>query len=274
MTPRRTNQLAIAALVLSLFAVVGSTTGLASAAKKALVPSSKPKAGGVLLLNKKKQFPSSAIPTVKRAKTADALSERAAASLTGSCSPESVDLGTWCLLASPYPLTNEEIGKNSYFWASQKCVELGGYLPTSAQLIGAAARVKLASTIDDDQLSSSTDLDATDGLTDRREMSSTLVTTAAGSTAAGSEGVSDGAKGDPKQGQPNPTPLPANPQPQTLQYVTVYDNHDAGGFAGSKPVSQPEIFRCAFEKIPGASDAEDAPASGEASTIARRGAKR
>ena len=214
MTPQRTNRLAIAALILSLVAVVGSTTGLATAAKKALVPSTKPKAYGVLLLNKKRKFPASAIPTVARAKKADALSDKAAAALTGSCSPEAVDLGTWCLLASPYPVTNEEIGKNNYFWASQKCVELGGYLPT-----------------------------------------------AAGSTAAGSEGVSDGSLGDPKQGQPNPTPLPANPQPQTLQYVTVYDNKDAGGFAGSKPVSQPENFRCGFDKLPGAADAGESTGS-------------
>ena len=42
-------------------------------------------------------------------------------------------------------------------------------------------------------------------------MSSTLVTTEAGSAAAGSEGVSEGATGNPRQGQPNPIPLPAEP---------------------------------------------------------------
>ena len=83
-------------------------------------------------------------------------------------------------------------------------------------------------------------------------MSATLITTAAGSDAAGSEGVSVGSTGDPRQGEPNPTPFPANPQPETLQYVTVYDNGNAGGFAGSEPVSRPENFRCAFDKIPGA----------------------
>jgi hypothetical protein len=263
MTPNRTNRFAIAALVVSCVALIASTTGLANAAKKAILPSAKPKANGLLLLNKKKQFPASVIPTVKRAKVANGLSDDAAAALAPSCAPEAVDLGTWCLLASPYPLTNEEIGKNSYFWASQKCVELGGYLPTAGQLIGAAARVKLASTIDDSQLTASIDIDATDGLQDRREMSSTLVTTAAGSTASGSMGVTDGSTGDPKQGQPNPTPLPANPSPQTLQYVTVYDNKDQGGFAGSKPVSQPENFRCAFEKIPGAADTGEAPSPQE-----------
>jgi hypothetical protein len=79
----------------------------------------------------------------------------------------------------------------------------------------------------------------------------TLVTTQAGSSAAGSQGVSDGAKGDPKAGEPDPVPQPANPSPETLQYVTVYDNGDKGGFAGSKPVSQPETFRCGFEKRQG-----------------------
>jgi hypothetical protein len=83
-------------------------------------------------------------------------------------------------------------------------------------------------------------------------MSSTLVTTEAGSAAAGSEGVSEGAKGNPRQGQPNPIPLPANPLPESLQYVTVYSNGQKGGFAGSEPVSAPENFRCAFNKTPGA----------------------
>jgi hypothetical protein len=109
-----------------------------------------------------------------------------------------------CLQASPYPVPNEDIGKNDYAYAGQACVEAGGFLPTAAQLIGAAARVKLASTIDDDELTAAIDTDATDGLKDRREMSGTLVTTQAGSSAAGSEGVSDGAKGDPKGGSPTP----------------------------------------------------------------------
>jgi hypothetical protein len=33
--------------------------------------------------------------------------------------------------------------------------------------------------------------------------------------------------------------------------VTVFDNGDKGGFAGSRPVSEPENFRCAFEKQQG-----------------------
>ncbi len=97
---------------------------------------------------------------------------------------------------------------------------------------------------------------AADGLKDRREMSSTLITTAAGASSAGSLGVSEGSKGDPKTGEPDPVPLPANPMPETLQYVTVYDNRDKGGFAGSKAVSQPESFRCAFAKAEGAAQRE------------------
>jgi hypothetical protein len=142
-----------------------------------------------------------------------------------TCDPQSVDLGSWCLQTSPYPVPNEDIGKNDYAYASKACVEAGGFLPTAAQLIGAADRVKLASTIDDNQGSSSPDVDATDGMKDKREMSATLITTQAGSSAAGSEGVSEGSRGDPKAGEPDPVPLPANPYPQSLQYVTVYDNH-------------------------------------------------
>jgi hypothetical protein len=83
-------------------------------------------------------------------------------------------------------------------------------------------------------------------------MSSTLVTTEAGSAAAGSEGVSEGATGNPRQGGPSPISLPANPEPFSLQYVTVYDNKNQGGFAGSQPVREAQNFRCAFNKTPGA----------------------
>ena len=69
--------------------------------------------------------------------------------------------------------------------------------------------------------------------------------------------MSEGSKGDPKAGEPDPVPLPANPSPQSLQYVTVYDNHDKGGFAGSKPVGQPENFRCGFNKQQGQSATEE-----------------
>ena len=77
-------------------------------------------------------------------------------------------------------------------------------------------------------------------------MSATLTTTASGGRAAGSMGISDVSRGDPKAGEPDPIPLPADPSPETLQYVTVYDNGNRGGFAGGKPVGQPENFRCAF----------------------------
>lgn len=254
----RPPSVARAALVLATIALVASTTGLAEAAKAKLTSVvSSPKPGAVLRLDKKGKFPARAIPKVASARAADTVGGKTDEQLTGSCDPQSVDLGTWCLQSSPFPLTNEDQGKNDYFFASQACVEAGGYLPTAAQLIGAAARVKLASTIGDSPTSASTDVDPTDGLKDRREMSSTLITTAAGSSAAGSTGVSDGSRGDPKTGEPDPVPEPANPRPETLQYVTVYDNGDKGGFAGAKPVGSPEVFRCAFDKLEGAADVEE-----------------
>ncbi len=247
------RSLAIAALVISVCALVFSMTGVSSAVRRHVFPgpSTKPKPFGVLRLNKHKRFPPSAIPKVRRARRADRIGSLRAKDLRAPCAPNTVDLGTWCLMNAPYGLNNNEVGRNNYFFATQKCVDLGGYLPTAGQLIGAAPRVKISSTIDDSQLTASIDLDRTDGLKDRREMSSSLTTVTAGSSAAGSEGVTEGSKGDPRQGEPDPVPLPANPTPDTLQYITVYDNGDKGGFAGSKPISQPEQFRCGFNKAPG-----------------------
>lgn len=244
------------AMTIALIALVFSTTGLADAARTAVVSaisghpvSAKPIAGGVLLLGKNRKFPASAIPTVKDASRVDG---KSAEELAGTCPATSVDLGTWCLMTAPYPLSNADAGKNNYIWASKACEAEGGYLPSAAQLLGAAERVKLESTIHDSPLTATINQDPSRGLKDEREMSSTLVTTEAGSAAAGSEGVSEGATGDPRQGQANPVPLPANPMPESLQYVTVYSNGTKGGFAGSEPVGEAQNFRCAFNKIPGA----------------------
>jgi hypothetical protein len=253
---RRASQ---ASLVISILALVLSTTGMADAARHAIANavssviaghsvSAKPLAGGILLLGKNRKFPAAVIPTVKNASE---VGGQTVADLS-SCPPTTVNLGTWCLETSPYPVTNAQIGQNNYFWASQTCVEHGGWLPTAAQLIGAAKRVKLESTIHDNRDTATVEEDPSVGLKDQREMSSSLVTTAAGSDAAGSEGVSQGSTGDPRSGEPNPPELPAVPEPATLQYVTVYSNGTKGGFAGSEPVSAPEHFRCAYAKVPGA----------------------
>jgi hypothetical protein len=247
-----------------MMALIFSTTGMADAARHAIKHafastiggrrvSTKPYADGILLLGKNKKFPAAAIPTVKDASKVGGMT----VSDLSSCPPTTADLGTWCLEDSPYPLLNTQVGQNNYFWAAQTCVEKGGYLPTAAQLIGAAKRVKLESTIHDNLDTSTIQQDPSVGLKDQREMSATLVTTAAGSDAAGSEGVSVGSLGNPRTGEPNPVPLPAVPAPATLQYVTVYSNGTKGGFAGSEPVSQPENFRCAYEKVPGANKSED-----------------
>jgi hypothetical protein len=253
---RGARRLPSPALVISLIALIFSTTGLADAARRAVVStfaghtvSAKPHAGGVLLLGKNRKFAAAAIPTVNNASH---LGGKTPAQLTGSCPPATVDLGTWCLDSAPYPLTNKQIGQNNYIFAAKACEAEGGWLPSAGELLGAAARIRLESTIHDNPDTATVPLDPSRGLLDQREMSSTLVTTSAGSAAAGSEGVSEGSTGNPRQGQANPTPLPANPLPQTLQYVTVYSNAQKGGFAGSEPVGQPENFRCAFDKVPGA----------------------
>jgi hypothetical protein len=251
-------------LVISILALILATTPLADAARQAVKHalagpkidghrlSTKPYAGGVLLLGKNKKFPAAAIPTVKNAGQVGGMN----LDELSSCPGPTVDLGTWCLDTSPYPLTNKQAGENNWFWASQACVEQGGFLPSASQLVGAAKRVKLESTIHDNPDTATVEQDPSVGLKDQREMSSTLITTQAGSDAAGSEGVSAGATGNPRTGEPNPVPVPAVPEPETAQYVTVYSNATKGGLAGSEPVSQPENFRCGFYKTPGASKAE------------------
>jgi hypothetical protein len=244
------------AMIIALIALLLSSTGLADAARQAVISainghpiSTKPHAGGILLLGRNRKFPAAAIPTVTNASH---IAGQTAEQLAGTCPPTTVDLGTWCLDTGPYPVPKADAGKNNYIWAAKACEAEGGWLPTAAELLGAATHVLLESTIHDNPQTATVSLEPEVGLLDKREMSSTLVTTTAGSAAAGSEGVSEGAIGDPGQGQPNPVPAPANPLPRTLQYVTVYSNGQQGGFAGSEPVGQPENFRCAFNKAPGA----------------------
>lgn len=237
-----------AALIVSIASLIASASGLAGAARTP--PARTARAQTIAYLGANGKIPLRDLPTIPNARH---VGGRTAAQLTPSCPRGTVNLGTWCLMYSPYEVPPVDQGLNDYFWASQACVALGGYLPTAAQLIGAANRVKLESTITDNPATATVENIPSFGLKDQREMSATLVTTTAGSDAAGSEGVSPGSTGYPNTGEPNPTPEPANPQPETLQYVTVYDNHQAGGFAGAEPVSQPENFRCAFNKVPGGS---------------------
>jgi hypothetical protein len=271
MSKRLKENAGVAALMISIVSLVLSAGGLAYAAHDVLTHptasaakskkpapvakvdghrlSTKPYAGGVLLLGSNKKFPVAALPTVK---DSTEFAGRTLAQLTPGCAPTTVNLGTWCLEAGPYPVTTQEKGLNNYFWASQACVKAGGWLPTAAQLIGAAKRVRLESTIHDSPATATVDQEPADGVKDQREMTATLVTTAAGSNAAGSEGVSEGSHGNPELGEPNPVPKAAVPEPETLQYVTVYSNGQKGGFAGSEPVATAENFRCAYNQSPGA----------------------
>lgn len=159
-----------------------------------------------------------------------------------------VDIGTWCIDMNSQPVPAAAAGTNNYFYAAQTCAKAGGWLPSAAQLIGAAPMIRLQSTVDDDPTTSAVEefQNSKTGFKDKREMSSDLFTTTAGSDAAGSEGVTEGSQGSTAIGEPSPTPAPANPSPSTLDYVTVYDNHNQGGFAGGESVGTAESFRCAY----------------------------
>ncbi len=242
----------MAALVISVIALGSSLTGAADAARKVIVNVvSSPRPNSVLKLDKKGRFPAKAIPKVSQARTADKLGTLSPDDVKLACRPDTVDVGTWCLSSSTYSVPTADLGKNDFFYATRACVAEGGFLPSAAQLIGAADRVKLNSYLTDSQLTASTDIDPADGLSDKREMSSTLITTQGGASSAGLLGVSEGSTGNPKVAEPNPNVVPAVPAPETIQYVTVVDNADKGGFAGSKPVGQAEAFRCGYLKAQG-----------------------
>jgi hypothetical protein len=226
--------LSAAALVVSIIALVSSLGGLAPAAKT--TPAQQKRAAHQRQVTARKQN--------------EALNKRIG-KLSASCPISgAIDLGSWCLEGSNFKVPANETGQNDYFYATQKCVKEGGWLPTAAQLIGAAPEAALKSTLDDDPGTSGASEfpEAANGIKDEREMTSDLFTTAAGSRAAGSEGVTAGAKGVGNLGEPDPVPLPAEPSPETLDYVTVFDNHNLGGFAGGEAVGKAENFRCAYAK--------------------------
>lgn len=236
-----------AALLVSLVALVFSMGGIAPAKREAHAG----KGSVVVRLDGHGKIPARYLPIVSLAKAAKKLSGATRKDLTVNCPiPDAVDLGTWCLQAGLYAVPPKDSGKNNFAYAAQKCVNEGGWLPTAAQLIGAAPKVKLASKIDDSKLTAAVEefQDPKNGIKDTREMSSDLTTVTSGARAAGSEGVTEGSRGNGNLGEPDPVPQPADPFPDTLSYVTVYDNYNKGGFAGGAPVGTPERFRCAFAK--------------------------
>jgi hypothetical protein len=232
--------LSAAALGVSLLALLFSMTGMAPAASQG-----GPTAKQTAAAKKKHQ---------REAREKATRLQKQISSLKLSCPVSgAIDLGSYCLEGSTYKVPTAEVGRNDYLWATQKCVAEGGWLPSAAQLIGAAPEVALKSTIDDDPGTSGASEfpEAANGIRDEREMTSDLFTTGSGGRAAGSEGVTAGSKGVGNLGEPNPVPMPAEPLPETLDYVTVYDNHNMGGFAGGEPVGKAENFRCAYAKKQG-----------------------
>jgi hypothetical protein len=222
------DTIAVAALILAIGAIVFSLVGRAPAARAPATASAK------VVAAQQKQI--------------DALRHQLGKQKVGCPVTNGVRFGTWCLEASPHPIPTSAQGENDYFYAAQTCAKEGGWLPSAAQLIGAAPKAALQSVLTDNPGTSGAEEfpEASRGIKDKREMTSDLFTTTAGAEAAGSEGVSVGAKGNASQGEPDPVPMPANPVPSTLDYVTVYDNFNQGGFAGGEAVGKAESFRCAY----------------------------
>src|ERR1700679_4194707 len=190
----RRDPIAYAALVVALGALIFSMTGAGPAKREAS----------------------------QRSQGAKGLSRKLGALKVQCPVSNAVDFGSWCLESSPHAVPTADIGQNDYFYATQTCAREGGWLPSAAQLIGAAPRAPLQSTIDDDPGSSGAEElpEPNRGITDKREMSGDLFTVSAGADAAGSEGVTAGSRGNTSIGEPDPAPMPADPDPETLDYVT------------------------------------------------------
>lgn len=203
------------ALLCASAAVVFSAADV-SVGDGGLRATAQPEPNRVLRLDGDKRFPADAIPTVAKARATSRVGRLTEQRARASCGAQTVDLGTWCL-------DKAARGVAQYAAAGRQCKAIGGYLPTAAELIGAAPRVRLSGRLDDS--ASGAQIDPTGH--DLRELSADLFTTTTGSSAAGSH---------------------ADPAPAALQAVTVYDNGNRGGFAGGVSVATAERFRCAYVK--------------------------
>ena len=112
------------ALVVALVALVFSTTGLADAARHAIASavgghpvSTKPHAGGDPACSARTA--SSRRPRSRKSTKPPASGARRSAELEGTCPPDTVDIGTYCMESAPYPLTKEDLGKNNFIFASK-----------------------------------------------------------------------------------------------------------------------------------------------------------
>lgn len=205
---------AVLALVLAIAAAMLSVTDVTVGDDRPRT-SATPQPNAVLRLGADRRFSPDAIPTVRSARSADRLGRLTAATAHPACPGGAVDLGTWCL-------DRDVRGTGDFATASRRCVQAGGFLPSAAQLTGAAARVRLSGRLDDHANRALVD---PAGHRDLRELSASTITTTTGSRAAGA---------------------PDAPFPPGLQVVTVFDNRDSGGFAGAVPVGAAERFRCAY----------------------------
>src|SRR5271157_464370 len=98
MKRRLSDRLPAVSLVVSMLALILSASGLADAARKAVIHAidghritTQPYPNALLVLGKNKKFPASAIPTVKNAQE---VSGRSLTALEPSCPPSTVNLGT------------------------------------------------------------------------------------------------------------------------------------------------------------------------------------
>ena len=238
-------------------------TGLADAARHAVVSaiaghpvSAQPHAGGILLLGSNRKFPASAIPTVQRTPRASAA--RPPSELAGTCPParSTSARGAWTPRPSRSPRNSSARTTSSS--PARACEKEGGWLPSASELLGAAERVKLESTIHDSQLTATINLDPTRGLKDEREMSSRWSRPKRARPRRASRASAKAPPATRARARPTRSPLPGQP---AARIAAVRDRlQQRARRAASRarsPSTNPENFRCAFNKTPGALNKPD-----------------
>ena len=248
---------ALAAMVVALIALVFSTTGLADAARHAVVAaiaghpiSSKPHAGGLLTLGQQREIPLRGDPHRGLAETPSASTAKRPSRSSPPARPtrSTSAPGAWNRRPSRSP--TRTLGKNNFIWASKKCEEEGGWLPSAAR----AARRRRAreARVDDPRLAADRHDQPRPEPRPQRRTRDELRRWSQPKRAPrrpASRGSAKAPRATPVRASPTRSRCPPTRCRNRCSTWTSTANGTKGGFAGSQPVNEPQNFRCAYAAV-------------------------
>ena len=234
-----------------------STTGLADAARHAVVSafaghpvSTKPHAGGVLLLGQEQEIPGRGDPHGQRTPRASAArppnSSQAPARRRRSTSAP----GAWTPRPTRSPRRTSARTTSSS--RARRARPKAAGCPRASELLGAAERVKLESTIHDSQLTATIDLDPSRGpeRRTRDELDAGHDRSRVGRRRV--RGRQRRGDRQPPPGPGQPVPLPGQPAARIAAVRDRLQQQQPGRLRRLRAASRNrENFRCAFNKTPG-----------------------